>query len=694
MNTSVNPCEDFAEYVCGGWQAENNWEISKYRSRDALSAISTKNKHIFINAITTESPLWDESSIAAAKMFYDSCYWSQLSEEDLQTEDLLKEFIKMVNFSDYTLNNVSLNINSTEIYDIEWDAESAAGFQEAMAWTLIHEWDDLFKLYPVSTSGIAIEQNAEKWISYNRSEWEDRMFETFIPLYQSLFGLTEEQALFIAELVLDFTDEVAAITTVDYTYLDATLKLRHTRSTVGNELNQVLGGQIGLLDYEQLVIDMFECTDISCISTIIYYEPGIQFFRNLSIMINQTSPYIVQYWFFTDILDNYFNYGHNEESFAQSRLIDRRDYCYDQTKQSFPHVYAYILSLKEYSQEKHELALEITQRILSDGVAALMEEVDWLDTYSLNNSLKKAENMDLYIGIPPNISSNIDLINEYYDEISMNLNLSNGFIKNYDLLLEFAAKNELKIISGESINLHDPWPLYFAIPEWYYKWLTGVNALYVSEKIEVFDDMKGNFFCMPESITQTPVFNLDYPMLVNYASWGTVVGHEITHGFDSSGSQYDFEGNLVEMWTNETRALYNERIQCFIEQYDKIEVEPSIFVNGTQTNTENTADNGGMAATRVAYKQWKMDNDIEIDSKQTILPGLEFTEEQLWWISYARTWCGVSQPGYYENWKGVHAPLPARINGVVSNFEQFANAFECPAKAPMNPESKCGLWHN
>ena len=192
------------------------------------------------------------------------------------------------------------------------------------------------------------------------------------------------------------------------------------------------------------------------------------------------------------------------------------------------------------------------------------------------------------------------------------------------------------------------------------------------------------------------MFDLDYPMLVNYAAWGMVVGHEITHGFDSRGSQYDFEGEPEEMWTNETRELYNERIQCFIDQYWEIEVEPGIFVNGTRTNTENTADNGGMAATIEAYGKWKEDNNVEISSNEPVLPGLEYTEAQLWWISYGRTWCTVFKPGTYdpEVYKGVHGPPPARVNGVAQNFQEFADAFQCPINSPMNPENKCGLWHN
>ena len=183
-------------------------------------------------------------------------------------------------------------------------------------------------------------------------------------------------------------------------------------------------------------------------------------------------------------------------------------------------------------------------------------------------------------------------------------------------------------------------------------------------------------------------------MFVNYAGFGSIVGHEISHGFDLSGSKYDFEGNLIEMWTDETRELYNDRIQCFTDQYNKIEIEPGIFVNGERTNQENTADNGGMAATIQAYKIWKQDNNIKINKNQRILPGLKFNEQQLWWISFGRLWCSVYQPGYFENWLNVHSPPPARLIGVVQNFKEFADAFKCPIDTPMNPQNKCGLWHN
>ena len=152
------------------------------------------------------------------------------------------------------------------------------------------------------------------------------------------------------------------------------------------------------------------------------------------------------------------------------------------------------------------------------------------------------------------------------------------------------------------------------------------------------------------------------------------------------------------MWSDQTRSNYNESIQCIINQYNNIEVEPDIYCDGLRTNTENTADVGGMAASLRAYNQFKLKNNINIDPDQPMLPGLTYNENQLWWISFARTWCSVFVPGYYNttngNYNGVHGPVVARVNGVAQNFQEFSDAFQCPVGSYMNPENKCGLWHN
>ena len=195
----------------------------------------------------------------------------------------------------------------------------------------------------------------------------------------------------------------------------------------------------------------------------------------------------------------------------------------------------------------------------------------------------------------------------------------------------------------------------------------------------------------PQTMTQAPLFDVNYPMLVNFAAWGQLVGHEITHAF----VPFWEEDKMEDIYTNETQQLYNKKLQCFIDQYDKIEALPDVFINGTRSNRENVPDNGGMDGALEAYKKWKQDNNIKISSNQPILPGLEFTEEQLWWISFGRGYCNVYQPSYIKFMTSLaHPPPSARVIGVAQNFKEFADAFQCPTGSPMNPRNKCGFWRN
>ena len=176
--------------------------------------------------------------------------------------------------------------------------------------------------------------------------------------------------------------------------------------------------------------------------------------------------------------------------FDQTREDSRLDYCFNQIVLNVPFVYGYVIANKMYSKEKYELALNTTERVLVDGVASLMLEVDWLDDYSLENSLKKVNYMDLYVGVPPNLQ-NPAIINEYYKDLE-SLNMSNGFIKNYDIVLQSNINHKLKLFNGEEVNLHEPWPSTFGVPEQTSSWL-GVNAFYSHIKQ---DNEKGNYFVM------------------------------------------------------------------------------------------------------------------------------------------------------------------------------------------------------
>jgi neprilysin len=145
----------------------------------------------------------------------------------------------------------------------------------------------------------------------------------------------------------------------------------------------------------------------------------------------------------------------------------------------------------------------------------------------------------------------------------------------------------------------------------------------------------------PAGILQDAFFSVDRPKYMNYGAIGSVIGHEITHGFDDQGRQFDENGNLVDWWQPDTKTAYLEKARCIIDQYGNF-TEPTVKLNlnGINTQGENIADNGGLKEAYRAYTNWAAK-----DGQESKLPGLDYTPDQLFWIAAAQNWCSVSRPG-------------------------------------------------
>ena len=177
---------------------------------------------------------------------------------------------------------------------------------------------------------------------------------------------------------------------------------------------------------------------------------------------------------------------------------------------------------------------------------------------------------------------------------------------------------------------------------------------------------------------------------MNYGSLGFIVGHEITHGFDDEGRQFDKNGNLVDWWQSETHQKFVDRAQCIIDQYGNYtDPEVNLHLNGINTQGENIADNGGLKQSYKAYMEWTKKN-----GEESKLPGIELSANQMFWVSAAQSWCTKVRP---ESLKVKittynHAPGHFRVLGTISNRPEFATDFKCPEGSPMNPVKKCEVW--
>jgi endothelin-converting enzyme/putative endopeptidase len=212
--------------------------------------------------------------------------------------------------------------------------------------------------------------------------------------------------------------------------------------------------------------------------------------------------------------------------------------------------------------------------------------------------------------------------------------------------------------------------------EWPYPPMT-VNATY---------DPTQNNITFPAGILQPPFYDNHADDALNFGGIGAVIGHELTHGFDDQGSQFDADGNLRDWWKASDKKQFEERTACIRDQYGSFVAVDDLKLNGKLTLGENTADNGGM---RIAYMA--MLNTFA-GKEPAPIDGL--TAEQRFFLGWANVWCQNRTDAFSRMLVTVdpHSPTRYRVNGTVSNMPEFREAYHCSATAPMVNQKACRVW--
>jgi predicted metalloendopeptidase len=199
-----------------------------------------------------------------------------------------------------------------------------------------------------------------------------------------------------------------------------------------------------------------------------------------------------------------------------------------------------------------------------------------------------------------------------------------------------------------------------------------------------------NELALPAGQLQPPFFGATFHPAVNFGSTGGgTIGHEMTHGFDDEGSQFDADGNLREWWSKPTRDKFAEATRCVVDQYARYEAVPGVKLNGKLTAGENIADIGGVKLAYQAYQAWKAAQKPPPPAKVD-----RYTDDQLYFLAYAQSWCDKLTPEVLETraHSNPHSPPMWRVNGVIVNQPGFGPAFRCAAGAAMNPGKPCSVW--
>ena len=308
---------------------------------------------------------------------------------------------------------------------------------------------------------------------------------------------------------------------------------------------------------------------------------------------------------------------------------------------------------KYFSPEAKKQVLEILQGI-QKAMDADIHSLPWMSEETKRRALEKLQSMANKIGYP-------DKWRDYRQlEIKRGDHMGNSLRAR-----RFEFDRDLAKI-GKPVDRQ----------EWQMTPPT-VNAYYDPQKNDI------NF---PAGILQPPMFDPKSDAAPNYGNAGSTIGHELTHGFDDEGRQFDAQGNLKDWWTTIDGKEFDRRASCISDQYSQYTVIDDIKINGKLTLGEDVADLGG---TLLAYLAWK---EATKDQKRESIDG--FTPDQRFFIAYGQQWCSSNKDETKRLRAAIdpHSPDQYRANGVVSNMPEFREAFHCKPGQPMVRENACRVW--
>lgn len=313
------------------------------------------------------------------------------------------------------------------------------------------------------------------------------------------------------------------------------------------------------------------------------------------------------------------------------------------------------LYVKKYFSADAKKRMQELVKNLQRALGARIENLEWMSDETKRQALQKLDTFHAKIGYP----------DKWRDYSELHIDPNASLWENMLIVSKFEDDFWLNKIGREK----DP-------TLWY------MNA----HEINAYYDPSTNEICFPAGILQYPFFDMNADDAFNYGAIGSIIGHEMTHGFDDSGRHFDANGNMTDWWTVRDAQGFEQRADALRAQFDKIVIAPGVHANGKFTLGENLADYGGITVSFTAYKNFGRATDV-VDG---------FTADQRFFIAYAGSWAQNSRPDEDLRLTKVdeHSLARNRVNGILPNIAMWYDAFGIqPGDALyIAPEKRIKLW--
>lgn len=657
INVSVNPCDNFFEYSCGSWI--KNHTIPKGRTQfSAITQLSMNNERILMDALETDEPT-DSPTLKKVKNFYRSCLDTKTI--DRRGKEPALKFI-------HQMHSWALADDGT------WDPKMW-NFYDTLK--LLHKTSpaEIFFVVDVIPNPTKHDKSKKEVIMidqasldlpqiiYFTSAADIRLLWRYMTEVGHLVGAKINKSAETMKEVIKFEAQLAKI-------LVPKSAKRYVKVPL-QKLEKAVPG----LDWHGHLQALFENRTINKSEPVVILANS--YIPKMIDLIKKTKKSILSNYMVwrtlkevVPLLDRRFRktyYKFKEKIQGSATVKPRRKICFSYTDNILGPILGSLFVRKAFSPESKAKVEDMMSKIIQAFKENAKEE-HWLSPQSEKAVREKVNAATIKVGYPHYLWNENEFSARYQA-----LDITDGrWFENIVNTDKFSLMQTFAKLGQKRDKGH---------------WITVphlVNAFYVITKNEVV---------IPAGILQPPFFYSDViPRSISYGAIGHVLGHELTHGFDDTGRKFDNAGELIGNatgWSKLSIKHFKEKAECLVKQFGHYKVLNKFHVDGKETLGENMADGGGIKMAYRAYVDW-----IKENGKEEILPDLDKTSQQLFFIGYAQKECTrtTSTSEFLSVTEDVHAPTKFRVLGTLANMKEFSEAFDCPLGSTMNPKAKCDVW--